>query len=359
MRKSAQLLLASAMAAVGANAAAVAAVAAAAPPVKTPRGGKEQNGARGPVDPYLCGREAAECADDTECGGCLAIAIISDERETAELPGVSSSGGGEGSGGAGSSRELFYGIAPPATRCENIGTTVCHRFTVAAVQEDERDWRRAEICLNNHLVQALLTCRVRTASCEPDDAPCIMPEQPRRRGLSSSPGGITYSDIARSAPRPLSDDTERGRRAQAWPAVVAAAAAAAADVRANADAFDPEWAPRHQRRLATSSEATCNGIQGVNACCSSDCGECGGSGCSTRGGGAEHCCRTNIEDSGILCSDTGGAAPCIVDGKARTSRGDCFLLDATVILCLQIKFRISLAPKTEAVRCLTAGQPFM
>ncbi|CAM9590681.1 unnamed protein product, partial [Hapterophycus canaliculatus] len=48
-------------------------------------------------------------------------------------------------------------------------------------------------------------------------------------------------------------------------------------------------------------------------CCVADCGECGGSGCSDRGGGltGDDCCTSNILASGDLCSVTGGA-PCIV-----------------------------------------------
>ena len=45
------------------------------------------------------------------------------------------------------------------------------------------------------------------------------------------------------------------------------------------------------------------------------CGECGGSGCSSRGGGlsGDDCCTSDIEEAGNLCSATGGA-PCIIDG---------------------------------------------
>ncbi len=49
------------------------------------------------------------------------------------------------------------------------------------------------------------------------------------------------------------------------------------------------------------------------------CGECGGSGCSDRGGGltGDDCCHSDIKASGRLCSDT-GAAPCMVDGESET-----------------------------------------
>lgn len=46
------------------------------------------------------------------------------------------------------------------------------------------------------------------------------------------------------------------------------------------------------------------------------CGECGGSGCSNRGGGltGDDCCHSDILAAGNLCSVTGGA-PCIIDGE--------------------------------------------
>ena len=74
----------------------------------------------------------------------------------------------------------------------------------------------------------------------------------------------------------------------------------------------------YRRRLATTSGSEfvfCDGIPGGGACCSAACGECGGSGCSDRGSGAEDCCTGGILDSGVMCSDTGGAPPCILDGR--------------------------------------------
>ena len=99
-------------------------------------------------------------------------------------------------------------------------------------------------------------------------------------------------------------------------AVATASAAAAINARVDAGRFGPGWATRIHRRLATtSSEATCDGILSGTTCCSAACGECGGSGCSSRGNGAEDCCTGNIVDSGILCSDTGGVPPCILEGE--------------------------------------------
>ncbi|CAM9604816.1 unnamed protein product [Ectocarpus sp. 12 AP-2014] len=64
----------------------------------------------------------------------------------------------------------------------------------------------------------------------------------------------------------------------------------------------------------TSGSFTCDGVLKGAYCCSAGCGECGGSGCSDRGGGltGADCCTSDISN---LCSDT-GAAPCIVDGDS-------------------------------------------
>ncbi|CAN0373714.1 unnamed protein product, partial [Hapterophycus canaliculatus] len=61
-----------------------------------------------------------------------------------------------------------------------------------------------------------------------------------------------------------------------------------------------------------SGSSTCDGILTGSSCCGAACGECGGSGCSSRGNGADDCCVTNIAASGVFCSATGGAAPCIL-----------------------------------------------
>ncbi len=52
------------------------------------------------------------------------------------------------------------------------------------------------------------------------------------------------------------------------------------------------------------------GILTGNTCCHIDCGECGGSGCSSRPGGSSNCCAGNILNDGNSCNDQG--APCIV-----------------------------------------------
>lgn len=67
---------------------------------------------------------------------------------------------------------------------------------------------------------------------------------------------------------------------------------------------------------------TCNngipGIQNDQACCVLECGQCGGSGCTTAGGlGQVYCCSDIILNSGIYCS-VSGAAPCIVEEASST-----------------------------------------
>ncbi|CAM9706541.1 unnamed protein product, partial [Ectocarpus fasciculatus] len=52
------------------------------------------------------------------------------------------------------------------------------------------------------------------------------------------------------------------------------------------------------------------GIQVYDVCCSSSCGSCGGSECSSREGGGEACCVSGVRDSERYCSVT-GEAPCI------------------------------------------------
>ncbi len=59
-------------------------------------------------------------------------------------------------------------------------------------------------------------------------------------------------------------------------------------------------------------------IPGINAkdmiCCPTSCGECGGSGCSSRPGGAESCCESGMKDSDRYCDEI-GEAPCIIGSR--------------------------------------------
>lgn len=86
-----------------------------------------------------------------------------------------------------------------------------------------------------------------------------------------------------------------------------------------------------KRRAQTSShfprpnvDTTCAdgtiGIQMADSCCVTECGVCGGVGCSTRvpGLSALDCCSTEIADAGVLCSDS-GVAPCVVDTAGECS----------------------------------------
>eukprot|EP01084_Bolivina_argentea_P160312 279186_1 len=53
-----------------------------------------------------------------------------------------------------------------------------------------------------------------------------------------------------------------------------------------------------------------NGIINGNVCCSSACGICGGTGCSSRPGGADLCCYGNIINDGNDCRYN--QAPCVI-----------------------------------------------
>ncbi|CAM9262723.1 unnamed protein product [Pylaiella littoralis] len=84
------------------------------------------------------------------------------------------------------------------------------------------------------------------------------------------------------------------------------------------DDDDPTPAPQTVVTPTTTSSAesfACeDGVIGGEYCCSAGCGECGGDECSDRGDGLDggDCCRSDIEDSGDLCSVT-GRAPCRLD----------------------------------------------
>lgn len=266
------------------------------------------------------------CAADPECGGCAGVVPAWGGWEAAELFGCGGGGGRGRGGGAGcpSSGDSRWGGGPPATRCERIGVAVCRRHAASTqeqeAEEGEREEgeredgeeggvsmsRRAEACLGNRVAQALLTCRVRTAGCKPEDAPCIKPPEEQRRGGEAllSADLSNRDDSAELAPRPLSEDVERGGRARGLPAAGAV------------DDVDPELAAGATRGLLIlPGEITCDGILEEGACCSDTCGDCGGAGCSDLGSIASECCSENILESGIRCADTGGEAPCIVFGK--------------------------------------------
>ncbi|CAM9966513.1 unnamed protein product [Ectocarpus sp. 6 AP-2014] len=64
--------------------------------------------------------------------------------------------------------------------------------------------------------------------------------------------------------------------------------------------------------FSSSTESVCtNGVSGIESdgvCCEISCGQCGGSGCSSRGNGAQSCCTSTILEVGEVC----GVAPCII-----------------------------------------------
>jgi peptidoglycan/xylan/chitin deacetylase (PgdA/CDA1 family) len=61
----------------------------------------------------------------------------------------------------------------------------------------------------------------------------------------------------------------------------------------------------------TPSDPLCaEGIKANNICCLSSCGTCGGTGCSTRVGGADGCCGGDIFKTNISCNTS--PAPCII-----------------------------------------------
>ncbi|CBJ29140.1 conserved unknown protein [Ectocarpus siliculosus] len=85
----------------------------------------------------------------------------------------------------------------------------------------------------------------------------------------------------------------------------------------------PEGTPSPEAAVpVVPAPATCLGIpSGLGQfCCSLSCGEgCGGVGCSDKPGGKEGCCTHAIEESGILCADTGGEPPCRIPPEDETA----------------------------------------
>jgi hypothetical protein len=58
-------------------------------------------------------------------------------------------------------------------------------------------------------------------------------------------------------------------------------------------------------------DPTCaRGIRSGTVCCAPSCGTCGGTGCSSRPGGSQACCTTQISASGRKCSEE--PAPCVM-----------------------------------------------
>ena len=58
-------------------------------------------------------------------------------------------------------------------------------------------------------------------------------------------------------------------------------------------------------------DPTCQrGVSFKNYCCMASCGTCGGTGCSSRDGGAFGCCTINIFQNGYSCA--ANSAPCLI-----------------------------------------------
>lgn len=284
----------------------------------------------------------AACANDAECSGCAAIST------------------GSGTGG-GTGAELHPGHNPwggdlhhpfqdpfgwfvtrapePGTRCEDLGAHACLAFSApddshGGATERGRGDLASDRCMGNPALRRLLACRMASTGCDPRVAPCLSPDEDWAQDhsflslsggkdgdhatrLPAIAGGRGVAELAgedrASPPPPSSHDAQVD----------------------DADIAHPNRSVtgKHHRRLATSSDplestpgadgdSTCDGILEGSVCCGASCGECGGNGCSSRGNGAEDCCAASISASGVFCSDTGGAAPCIVDGKlAMEPRG--------------------------------------
>ncbi|CAM9200699.1 unnamed protein product [Ectocarpus fasciculatus] len=91
--------------------------------------------------------------------------------------------------------------------------------------------------------------------------------------------------------------------------------------------FFPSLALAVRNSLSTTTPGsfeTCDGgivgIQTSDICCSSSCGSCAGSGCTSRDGGAGACCGDGVRASGRYCSVT-GEAPCITSEPIRMNDG--------------------------------------
>lgn len=75
--------------------------------------------------------------------------------------------------------------------------------------------------------------------------------------------------------------------------------------------------------VAPTGDFVCDGILSLlgQYCCPTECGQCGGVGCSSRPGGSDACCTSKIAANGYLCKET-GAAPCriLVEGDVKLMR---------------------------------------
>lgn len=67
---------------------------------------------------------------------------------------------------------------------------------------------------------------------------------------------------------------------------------------------------------ATTGQNCMHGIASDGVCCAASCGTCGGSGCGSRPGGRDACCKGAVRDNSPACSDNGQQGPCVMDGES-------------------------------------------
>lgn len=98
----------------------------------------------------------------------------------------------------------------------------------------------------------------------------------------------------------------------------------------------PESLSLQQRPLPSMTTASqCfGGVESStgDACCSGDCGTCGGPGCNDRPGGAGNCCGSSIRQAGRICNESVGP-PCVYIVHLHLSRCTAGILDAEGKVC--------------------------
>lgn len=316
------------------------------------------------LDPY--DPEAAAYAQDAECRDCEARRM-----GHGGVGGAESMGSGGSRPGASwhefTNRPLLSAVAgsPSSTLCEDLGAVTRGRMTAAlgAVGVEEGHATASEDpCRDKRVVKELLASWTASTGSALEDAPCVTQNSRRlrqREASSHSADGEGHRH-ARSLPPEEAvvelGGEERVKEEGAALAAAAAAALAASAIGGAAPTTPSEGASlplptilkartmarilrskssdkRRSRRATScgddsgesrSSSSTsssnsssvdpciCDGVFNGATCCSATCGTCGGSGCSSRGDDGEECCTSSIVASGVLCSETGGKAPCVV-----------------------------------------------
>ncbi|CAM9238964.1 unnamed protein product, partial [Ectocarpus sp. 8 AP-2014] len=168
------------------------------------------------LDP--CGPEAAACVQDADCRDCEArrmgeggmggeeSAVRGDRRPRASWDefGVNHS---LLSGGAGS---------PSNKLCEKFGAVACGRMTTAlgAVGAEEGYATASENpCRDNPVVKELFACRMASAGCELEDAPCVTQNPRRLQRREASSQSVDHEGYGHARPLPPGEAVvERGAR---------------------------------------------------------------------------------------------------------------------------------------------------